>query len=102
VDRSRPQRRSDGGGTADDPWVLKTPPGKAQYTMYEDSKTDPPKLVCQVGSTTLTYQLRAITDLHQWLSEEGDWVDSVRRTSRSRRGLAELTHDARNNKMRAV
>ena len=26
------------------------------------------------GSTKLTYDLRAIDDLHQWLSAEGDWV----------------------------
>jgi hypothetical protein len=130
-------------GTADDPWVLKTPPGKAQYTMYEDSETDPPRLVCKVGSTTLTYRLRAIADLHQWLTEQGEWVDlgaadeqkpaaagtveawgrsednpvggwyGLRQGYRGRfgmylpplleeLGLAELTHDARNNKMRAV
>jgi len=130
-------------GTAEDPWVLKTPPGKSQYTMYEDSDADPPKLVCQVGSTTLTYHLRAITDLHQWLIEQADWVDlgaadeqkpaaagtieawgrsednpvggwyGLRKGYRGRfgmylpplleeLGLAELTHDARNNKMRAV
>jgi DNA-binding transcriptional ArsR family regulator len=37
-------------------------------------------LVCQVGSTTLKYRLRAVDDL----------------------GLAEVTHDPRNNQMRAI
>jgi len=61
-------------GTKDDPWVLKTPPGSSEYTMYRDEKADPPALVCQVGSTTLKYRLRAIDDLHRWLVEQGDWV----------------------------
>jgi hypothetical protein len=31
-------------------------------------------LVCQVGPTTLTYQWRAVEDLHTWLKGQGDWV----------------------------
>ena len=61
-------------GTKEDPWVLKTPPGTSEYTMYKDEQADPPALVCQVGSTTLKYHLRAIEDLHAWLVEQGDWV----------------------------
>jgi hypothetical protein len=61
-------------GTKEDPWVLKTPPGSSQYTMYKDEQADPPILVCQVGSTTLQYLFRAIDDLHQWLAVQGDWV----------------------------
>src|SRR3954470_24591311 len=61
-------------GTKEDPWVLKTPPGTSTYTMYRDEGADPPTLVCQVGSTTLKYQLRAIDDLHEWLVAQGDWV----------------------------
>jgi hypothetical protein len=53
-------------GTKDDPWVLKTPPGTSEYTMYRD-QTDPPTLVCQVGSTKLTYRAEAIDDLASWL-----------------------------------
>ena len=30
--------------------------------------------MCQVGSTKLTYHLRAIDDLHAWLKAQGDWV----------------------------
>ena len=130
-------------GTKDDPWVLKTPPGSSDYTMYKDEEADPPILVCQVGSTKLTYQLRAIEDLHAWLREQGDWVPlgaadenkdaadgtveawgrsadnpvggwyGLRKGYRGRfgmylpplleeLGLAELTHDARNNRMRAL
>jgi hypothetical protein len=129
-------------GTNDDPWVLRTPPGSSEYTMYRDETADPPTLVCQVGSTKLTYQLRAIDDLHAWLREQGDWVPlgaadenkpatdgtveawgrsadnpvggwyGLRKGYRGRLGmylppllealgLAELTHEARNNRMRA-
>ena len=61
-------------GTKDDPWVLKTPPGTSEYTMYRDEETDPPAIVCQVGKTRLGYQLRAIEDLHAMLVAAGDWV----------------------------
>ena len=61
-------------GTKEDPWVLKTPPGTSSYTMYRDEQADPPALVCQVGSTTLKYQLRGVDDLHEWLVKQGDWV----------------------------
>jgi hypothetical protein len=129
-------------GTKDDPWVLKTPPGSSEYAMYRDDALQPPQLVCQVGATKLTYQFRAIDDLHAWLEEAGDWVPlgaadeqkdaaegtveawgrspdnpvggwyGLRKGYRGRfgtylpplleeLGLAEVTHDARNNKMRA-
>jgi hypothetical protein len=130
-------------GTKDDPWELSTPPGSSAYTMYRDEAADPPTLVCQVGSTTLKYQLRAIDDLHEWLVAQGDWVPlgaadelkpaapgtveawgraddnpvggwyGLRKGYRGRfgmylpplleaLGLAELTHDKRNNTMRAI
>jgi hypothetical protein len=130
-------------GAKDDPWILKTPPGTSEYSMYQDEGADPPVLVCQVGSTTLKYRLRAIDDLHAWLLERGDWVvlgaadekkpaapDTVEAWARSTDnpvggwyglrsgyrgrfgmylppllealGLAEVTHDARNNRMRAA
>lgn len=63
-----------GRGTKDDPWVLRTAPGTSEYTMYRDDAADPPQLVCQVGSTRLTYDARAIDDLRAWLVEQGDWV----------------------------
>ena len=61
-------------GTKEDPWELATAPGTSKYTMYADQEADPPTLVCQVGSTKLTYQLRCIDDLVLWLIEQGDWV----------------------------
>ncbi len=129
-------------GTKDDPWVLVTPPGSSEYTMYRDEEADPPALVCQVGSTTLRYHLRAVEDLHTWLLAGSDWVAlgaadekkepaegtveawgrspdnpvggwyGLRKGYRGRfgmylpplletLGLAEVTHDARNNRMRA-
>ncbi len=132
-----------GSGTKEDPWLLKTPPGTAEYQMYRDEAADPPLLVCQVGSTRLTYQLRCIEDLKAMLDEHGDWMPlgsadenkpaaegTVEGWGRSesnpvggwygmrkgyrgrfgmyvpplmeRLGLAELTHDAKNNRMRAT
>jgi hypothetical protein len=64
-----------GQGTADDPWVLKTPPGTSDYTMHRDEASDPPRLVCAVGKTTLYYQLRCIQDLHAMLGEHGGWIE---------------------------
>ena len=61
-------------GTKADPWVLKTPPGTSEYTMYRDEASDPPTIVCQVGGTKLLYDARAINDLHTWLMAHGDWM----------------------------
>ena len=132
-----------GTGTEDDPWELTTPPGSSSYTMHRDEGADPPLLVCQVGSTRLTYRLRAVEDLHAWLLEQGDWVPlgatdekkvpaegtveawgrssdnpaggwyGMRSGYRGRfgmylpplleaLGLAEVTHDPRNNSMRGI
>ena len=130
-------------GTKEDPWNLTTPPGTSEYFMYKDESADPPVIVCQVGSTKLTYLTKAIDDLHTWLKEQGDWVPlgaadegkqpaagtveawgrsesnpvggwyGTRKGYRGRfgmympplleaLGLAEVTHDARNNSMRAI
>jgi hypothetical protein len=63
-----------GSGTADDPWVLKTPSLGSEILMHRDELHDPPILVCTVGSTVLHYDLRIIDDLHRMLQERGDWV----------------------------
>jgi hypothetical protein len=63
-----------GSGTREDPWELTTANGGSAYQMWRDEAADPPVLVCQVGSTKLTYHLRAIDDLHAWLKAQGDWV----------------------------
>ena len=62
-----------GSGTKDDPWQLNTPPGTSEYAMYRDD-ADPPRLVCVVGSTTLSYDARCIDDLAAMLRNAGDWV----------------------------
>ena len=133
----------EGTGTAEDPWILLTPPGKSEFEAYRAPGADPPALVVQVGSTQLRYHLRCIEDLHAMLTEAGDWVPlgnadeqkdaapgSVEAWGRSgdnpvggwyglkkglrgrfgnyvppvleALGLAEVTHDARNNTMRAI
>jgi len=63
-----------GKGTADDPWVLKTPPGTSEYKMYRDESSDPPALVCIVGTTKLSYHLRSLEDLRSMLKKHGDWM----------------------------
>lgn len=134
---------STGTGTRDDPWQLTTAPGSSAYTMYQDEEADPPVLVCQVGSTRLTYLVRALDDLPAWLREQDDWVPlgaadekkaapagsveawgrdagnpvggwyGQRKGYRGRfgmylppllevLGLVELTHDPRNNRVRAL
>ncbi len=42
--------------------------------MYRDETLDPPALVCQVGTTKLSYRLRCLEDLHAMLEEHGDWM----------------------------
>jgi hypothetical protein len=97
-----------GTGTSDDPWVLKTPPGTSEYQMWRDEEADPPTLVCQVSSTRLGYQLRCIEDLHA----VGGWY-GIKKGLRGRfgmyvpplleaLGLADLEHNPRNNRMRAL
>ena len=66
---------SNGSGTKEDPWVLKTPPGKSEYMMYKDEEADPPALVCVVGSTKLSYQLRCLEDASEMLRAHGDWME---------------------------
>jgi hypothetical protein len=62
-------------GTKENPWKLKTPPGTSEYLMYKDETATPPVIVCVVGKTTLTYDLRAIDDLHAMLKKHGDWME---------------------------
>ncbi|HKB27506.1 MAG TPA: hypothetical protein VKC59_00625, partial [Candidatus Limnocylindrales bacterium] len=64
-----------GTGTEADPWVLKTPPGTSEYTMYIDDEASPPVIVCQVGGTQLKYDKRAIDDLQAMLKKHGGWMD---------------------------
>lgn len=63
-----------GSGTKEDPWQLNTPPRTSEYVMYRDESSDPPRLVCVVGSTTLYYDLRAVEDLGAMLKQVGDWI----------------------------
>lgn len=132
-----------GSGTKADPWILKTPPLSSEFMMYRDETLDPPALVCQVGTTTLLYDLRCIDELHAMLKAHGDWMElgsadeqkeakpgtveawgrspdnprggwyGLKKGLRGRFGmyvppvlevldLAEVEHNARNNRMRAL
>jgi hypothetical protein len=66
--------QASGSGTKADPWRLKTPTGTSSYEMYRDEALDPPAIVCQVGTTQLRYDIRAIEDLHAMLKAHGDWM----------------------------
>ncbi len=63
-----------GTGTADDPWILKTPSLSSDYKAWRDEAKAPPALVVQVGTTELSYQLRALDDLTAMLKKHGDWM----------------------------
>jgi hypothetical protein len=63
-----------GTGTPDDPWRLKTPPQTSEYLAWRDESEKPRRLVVQVGTTKLSYQLRCIDDLHAMLKKHKDWV----------------------------
>jgi hypothetical protein len=131
-----------GTGEEADPWILKTPSQTSDYQAWRDEAAKPPILVVQVGATRLSYQLRAIADLHAMLKKRGDWVElgnadegkpvkdgsveawaraannpvggyyGMRKGYRGRfanyvtpvlelLGLAELEHNAKNNRVRA-
>lgn len=63
-----------GEGTEADPWVLRTPPGKSEFSAWRDEAADPPALVVQVKSTQLRYHLRCLEDLPAMLEAHGDWM----------------------------
>lgn len=71
---SHHEQKAAGSGTKADPWQLMTPSGSSGYEMYRDETLDPPAIVCQVGTTQLRYDLRAIDDLHAMLKAHGDWM----------------------------
>jgi len=64
----------EGNGTVEDPWILTTPPGKSEFDAWRDETADPPALKIRVGSTTLSYRLRCIEDLHAMLVDHDDWM----------------------------
>jgi hypothetical protein len=59
----------------DHPWVLKTAPGTAEYTMHFDVKEGQEVLVCTVGKTVLHYHARSLHDLYAMLKKHGDWME---------------------------
>jgi hypothetical protein len=63
-----------GSGTAEDPWILKTPPLTSEYQAWKDESAQPPALVVQVGTTKLSYQLRCLEDLTLMLKQHNDWM----------------------------
>lgn len=59
----------------ENPYLLKTPPGTAEYQMHFEVKDGQEVIVCKVGSTTLLYNARCIEDVPAMLKEHGDWMD---------------------------
>lgn len=62
-----------GKETPNDPWVLNTPLGTAQFEMHRDEEKA--VLHCQIGKTWLHYQISALDDLHAMLKQHGDWME---------------------------
>lgn len=62
-------------GTKEEPWILKTPPGSSEFTMFKDDSKTPLILVCTVGKTVLHYNYNCLQDLHQMLKKHGDWME---------------------------
>jgi hypothetical protein len=65
---------TNGDGTRDQPWLLRTPSGQSEFTAYRDETADPPALVVQVSKTELRYQLRCLDDLAKMLQSHGGWM----------------------------
>lgn len=63
-----------GSGTTDDPWKLKTPSLTSEFLAWRDDSEQPHKLVGQVGTTKLAYDLRCIDDLQKMLQKHNDWM----------------------------
>jgi hypothetical protein len=63
-----------GAGSADDPWLLKTPSLTSEYQAWRDEAADPPALVVQVGTTRLSYRLRCLDDAVAMLARHGNWM----------------------------
>ncbi|MGB4828466.1 MAG: DUF6855 family protein [Paracoccaceae bacterium] len=63
-----------GTGTPDDPWQLNTPPGSSEFLAWRDLSLDPAALVVKVGTTKLSYDLRALDEATRMLRDHGDWM----------------------------
>lgn len=63
-----------GSGTEEDPWLLKTPPQTSEFQAWRDEESKPARLVVQVGTTQLSYQLRGLEDAVAMLKKHGDWM----------------------------
>jgi hypothetical protein len=137
------KKATNGAGTPEDPWRLKTPPLTSDFTMHRDNKDGKDVLVCTVGKTVLLYDARCLDDLHKMLKKHSDWMElgsadeqkdakdgTVEAWARSSGnpiggwyglkkglrgrfgmyvpplmealGLAEVEHNARGNRMRAI
>ena len=90
-----------GTGEEADPWILKTPSQTSDYQAWRDEAAKPPALVVQVGATRLSYQLRAIADLHAMLKKHGGRFANYVSPVLELLGLVELEHNAKNNRVRA-
>jgi hypothetical protein len=121
----------EGTGTTDDPWILLAPPGKSEFEACRDLEADPLVPVVQVGATERRCHLRGASMLFGIADERRDatpdtiaaWGRAAdkpqgggyrfKKGLRGRFGnyvppvlealdLAEVEHNARNNRMRAI
>ena len=104
-----------GSGTREDPWLLKTPSGSSEYQMYRDDSADPPGDWMPLGSAD-EQKPAAEGTVEAWGRSPdnpvGGWY-GLKKGLRGRfgmympplleaLGLAEVEHNARNNRMRAL
>lgn len=82
-----------GSGTADDPWVRRTPPGTSEYRRHRDESADPPELVCQVGMTKLRSLARCRGYRGRFAMDVPPLLEHL--------GLVEVGHEPRGNTLRA-
>jgi hypothetical protein len=114
------ESRSGGNGTPEDPWVLTTPPGASEYLAHSDPGSDPPALVDQGGWVPLgnADEQKPAKDgtVEAWARSSdnpvGGWY-GMKKGLRGRfgnyvppvlevLGVAEVEHNPRNNRMRAI
>jgi hypothetical protein len=110
-----------GSGTKEDPWVLHTPSGSSEYLMYRDETGDPPAMLVAHGDWMplgSADEQKPAPDgsVEAWGRSPdnpvGGWY-GLKRGLRGRfgmympplleaLGLAEVEHNPRNNRMRAL
>jgi len=91
-----------GTGTREKPWVLKTPPGTSEFQVYRDEGANPPPVkdgTVEAWGRSPDNPVRGWYGLKKGLRGRfGVYVPPVMEAL----GLAEVEHNPKNNRMRAL